>query len=300
MTEVVRGAQPNAGQARRWNGASGWHWILHRERHLAQHKDLIADLFDAAEIAAGERVLDIGCGCGETSITAARAVACPSPEGITPNWSLHQEMQHAGRVIGLDLSAPMLNIARRLTAQSGMKNITFRRGDAQIYPLRQNSFDIAISSFGVMFFADPHEAFMNIRKTLPSGGRLTFLCWQDDSQNEMHSIPLRTFERYTPLPTPDVNCLFDSDYIENLLRKGGWDGVKIEDIRRSAWLGSDVNDVMGYIRSMPSTERLIAGIGDQKLAHRIMADIAEKFAELERSDGVWVRAAAWLVRAHRI
>ena len=116
MAEAARTA--NLAQVRRWNGEGGQFWILHRERHLAGHQSLLPHLFGAAAISPGARVLDVGCGCGETTITAARA---------------------GGGAIGLDLSGPMLEVARRLAAQAGVENARFVRGDAQICPLRPGS-----------------------------------------------------------------------------------------------------------------------------------------------------------------
>jgi len=151
----------NAAQAARWNGESGQHWIAHRERHVAGHQRLVAHLFRAAGISRGERVLDIGCGCGcgETTILAARATQ--------------------GSVLGLDISGPMLAVARRLAAEAGLANVAFAQGDAQVHPLQRDFYDVVISSFGTIFFDDPAAAFANNVAALRHGGRLTFLCWQD-------------------------------------------------------------------------------------------------------------------------
>src|ERR1051325_11286734 len=112
----------NAAQAQRGNGASGAYWIEHRERHLAEHQNLTPRLFDGAAIAPGERVLDVGCGCGDTTIMAAHAVS----------GSRHGTPGGAGMAVGLDLSAPMLDVAWRLAAQAGVVNARFVRADAQV------------------------------------------------------------------------------------------------------------------------------------------------------------------------
>ena len=129
MWEVSLAA--NAAQAQRWNGASGQHWIEHRERHLAEHQNLTPHLFRRAAIAPGERVLDVGCGCGDTTIMAARSAGGRSGE----------EPAGSGIAVGLDLSAPMLAVARRLAGQAGAANARFVQGDAQARPLRRAAFE---------------------------------------------------------------------------------------------------------------------------------------------------------------
>jgi|HubBroStandDraft_4_1064222.scaffolds.fasta_scaffold37603_2 SAM-dependent methyltransferase len=277
MAEAAR--TPNAAQLRRWNGEGGQFWIIHRERHLAGHRSLLPHLFGAAAISPGTRVLDVGCGCGETTITAARA---------------------GGGVIGLDLSGPMLDVARRLAAQAGVENARFVRGDAQICPLRPGSGDVVISSFGVMFFDDPAAAFAGLATTLRRGGRLAFLCWQHDLQNEVFGIPVRAFDAYmSPAPPADGGLFVDPRRIAALLSGTGWEDIGLRPISEPAWMGSDVGDVMSYIRSMPRIRGLVADLGDEAVLERVMTAVAGEYAARARPDGVWVQAAAWLVTARR-
>ena len=285
------GPTPNAAQLQRWNGASGRYWLRHRKRHLAEHRRLTPHLFRAARITPGTRVLDIGCGCGDTTIAAAR-----DAKG-TEKAATQGEPPHTGLAVGLDLSAPMLKAAQQLAEQSGTANVRFIQGDAQVCPLNPKSFDIVISHFGVMFFDKPDVAFKNIATVLRPGGRLAFLCWQDDGQNEGLAIPLREFGAHMELPDRGINDLFDSQQIENLLKGTGWEDIQITPVKESVRVGSDVDDVMSYIRGMPSIDSLSTNLKDPAKAGKILDKIAEQYARYERPDGVWVWAAAWLVTA---
>ena len=279
----------NAAQAQRWNGASGQYWIEHRERHLAEHQNLTPHLFRSAAIVRGERVLDVGCGCGDTTIMGARAVGGPPAE----------KPGRAGSAVGLDLSAPMLAVARRLAERAGAANARFVRGDAQACPLRRAVFDVVISNFGVMFFDDPGAAFASLAAAVRRHGRLAFLCWQDDTQNEELAMPLRAFTAHARLPGPSASdLLVDPRQITELLSGSGWEDVRVAPVNEPAWIGSDVKDVMSYIRGMPVIRTLAASL-DPGLAERVLAAIEEQYGTRQRPDGIWVHAAAWLVTAHR-
>jgi SAM-dependent methyltransferase len=286
MWEV--GLAANAAQAQRWNGASGQHWIEHRERHLAEHQNLTPHLFRHAAIAPGERVLDVGCGCGDTTIMAARSAGGRSGE----------EAAGSGIAVGLDLSAPMLAVARRLARRAGMANARFVRGDAQARPLRRAAFDVVISNFGVMFFGDPGAAFASLAVTVRPHGRLVFLCWQDETRNELFNIPLRAFGAHARLPEPSASGLFfNPGQIIELLSGTSWEDVQVASVNEPAWLGSDVDDVMSYLRGMPMIRALTASLNDPLLTARVLATIEEEYQACQRPDGIWVPAAAWLVTA---
>lgn len=285
MARINRAA--NAAQAQRWNAESGWYWIANRERHRAAHRRLIPHLYAAAGISPGERVLDVGCGCGETTIAAARAAG-------------GAEAGPGGLAVGLDLSRPMLEVAGRLAEQAGVPNAQFVQGDAQDCPLRRDSLDVMMSSFGVMFFADPAAAFTRISHAIRPGGRLAFLCWQHDSHNEFLAIPLHPFGARAQVPGSAAwDLFFDPQQVTTLLSSTGWGSIKIEAVSEPAWMGSDVADVMSYVRGMPTIRSLTASLDNDVLTERALAAVAAQYAARERPDGVWVRAAAWLVTANR-
>jgi SAM-dependent methyltransferase len=231
----------NAEQARRWNGDAGRRWIAQRERHMAVRQRLTPHLVRAAAISPDDQVLDVGCGCGETTIAAARSTG-PGGGGL-----------------GLDLSGPMLEVARRLAAEAGVGNVRFVQGDAQVCPLPPAVFDVVISSFGVMFFDDSAAAFVNVLSGLRPGGQLAFLCWQDELRNEVFSVPLRAFMAHTKLSGGAGGDVFDdSRRVSDLLAGAGFVDVRVVGVHEPARIGSDVADVMGYVRDTSRVRELMA------------------------------------------
>jgi SAM-dependent methyltransferase len=278
------GVVVNLAQAQRWNGESGRNWIAHRERQQLIREPLIPHLLRAAAIRAGERVLDVGCGCGETTIMAAPAAASPGVGG--------------GGAVGLDLSEPMLAVARRLAAAAGVTNVDFVAGDAQVHPLPSAYYDVLISSFGVMFFDDPAAAFTRIVAALRPDGRVALMCWRDDSDNELFGIPWRAVSAHVRLPQPSASDLFtDPGRIAALLTDASCADVQVEPVTESVRVGSDVADVVGYFTGPGRIRRLLAEAGEDAVLDRVRATMAEQFSAYARADGVWVTAAAWLVHA---
>src|SRR5450432_2854389 len=176
----------------------------------------------------GENVLDIGCGGGETALDLARAVA---PDGT---------------VVGVDLSASVLAFARR--GAKGCERVRFVQADAQLFPFEPASFDAAFSRFGVMFFADPAAAFINIRRSLRPNGRLAFVCWRSLEENQLDILPLRAASAHLPSQPahdPDAPGPFAFAYavrVNNILESAGF--VEIEITAHDEQVGSGNLDAM--------------------------------------------------------
>ncbi|WP_157117405.1 class I SAM-dependent methyltransferase, partial [Nocardia vaccinii] len=156
--------EPNATETRRWNGPDARHWADHAARYDAMAADYTRQLMTAAALRSADRVLDIGCGTGQTTRLAARRA-------------------DTGQVTGIDLSAPMLAVAAELAAAEHISNISYIHADAQRYRLPTAGFDTVISRSGVMFFDDPLAAFTNIARALRAGGRLAFVCHANATTN---------------------------------------------------------------------------------------------------------------------
>jgi ubiquinone/menaquinone biosynthesis C-methylase UbiE len=144
---------PNEAQIEHWNGQAGDTWVALHDRLDAQLEPLGRVAQDLAPPGLGERMLDIGCGTGQTTL------------------ALCERVGSQGSVLGIDISRPMLELARARARAAAIKNVRFEQADAQIYAFEPRAFDYAFSRFGVMFFADPVAAFANLRAALRQGGR---------------------------------------------------------------------------------------------------------------------------------
>src|SRR5438309_1620679 len=181
--------EANAEQIRYWNEAAGPKWVSFQKVIDAQIAPLGERAMDRASIAPGERVIDVGCGCGDTTITLARRVG------------------PAGLVLGIDISAPMLERAAETARAAGLANVRFENADAQTHRLSPGAFDVVYSRFGVMFFADPVAAFTNLRAALRPGGRLAFVCWRSLAENPLFTAPMAAAAKHLPpLPPPHPNA----------------------------------------------------------------------------------------------
>jgi len=172
---------PNAEQVRHWNEVAGPRWVLFQERLDRELAVFAEAVLERAKPAAGEAALDIGCGCGATTLELGRRVGAK------------------GRALGVDVSRPMLERARARAAAAGAAQVAFLAADAQTAPLEPAAFDLLVSRFGVMFFTDPTAAFANLRRALRPGGRVTFVCWQKIADNPWLLVPLGAVAQELPL-----------------------------------------------------------------------------------------------------
>ncbi len=222
---------PNADQVAFWNGPAGEKWAqlqVEMDRNLG---DVTAALLPFAAPKPGERVLDIGCGAGQTSYLLADAVG------------------QGGHVTGVDISAPLLAAARRV--MDSAKNIAFVEADASAYDFKPE-YDLVVSRFGVMFFDDPPDAFANIRTALKPGGRLAFACWRSVPENQWVSLPVGAARAILPpLPPPDPLApgpfaFAEPARVKDILGRAGFRDIRIEPLDGVMDLGPDL-DRAGYL-----------------------------------------------------
>jgi ubiquinone/menaquinone biosynthesis C-methylase UbiE len=230
----------------------------------------------AAGIRTGERVLDVGCGAGQTTREAARAAA-------------------PGAVLGVDLSAQALERARQRTAAEGLRNVTYEQADAQVHRFEPEGFDVAISRFGVMFFADPDAAFANIARALRPGGRLVALVWQPRGDNAWAVAIDAAFDE-----APGDESAFslgDRAVTEPILARAGFDEIRFDDVDEPVFYGADVEEALAWVQGFRYVDDALAGLGPAD-RDRVLARLRDTLAAHHSADrGVLFDARVWLIDA---
>lgn len=273
---------PNSAQAEFWNETAGPTWVALQDR--LDHE--VAPLGDAAlralAPAPGERILDIGCGCGQTSLQLAERVG-PS-----------------GDVLGLDISRPMLAVARARTASPDAARPRFVEGDAQTFDFDQGAFDAAFSRFGWMFFTDPAAAFANIRRALRPGGRLSLVTWRSLAENPLFAAPAQAAASMVELPPPpDPTAPGPFRYAEaasatRVLCDAGFSEVSAEPF--DAPVGS--TDLDGALDLALKLGPLGAALRQTPaLTDKVSPAVREALEKFLTLDGLRIPAAVWIVTA---
>ncbi len=266
----------NTGQERAWNGAEGGLWAVHADLLEQMPARYDAPLLDAARITSGTRVLDVGCGTGSLTRAAARHAA-PGP------------------VVGVDLSAAMVDVAR--TRAAGLANATFVHADAQVHPFPTAGFDVVVSRTGASFFGDAPAAFANLARATAPGGRLALLTWQAAARNEWFAeITGALAGRAVAGPPPGVPgpfALADPDTVATLLGGAGFAEVQLADVCEPACFGADA----AVARDLMAD--LLGWLLDGRDADAARAALLATMQAHAGPDGITFGSAAWLVTAVR-
>ena len=275
----------NSEQIAEWNGALGERWVAMRqeiERFVVPFGN--AALRGAAP-QSGERAIDIGCGCGDTAIEIARMVGA------------------AGAVLGIDVSQPMLAVARSRGALANCAHLTFRDADASEAALPSNT-DLLFSRFGVMFFSQPAAAFSHLRKSLLAGGRCVFVCWRAPRDNPWAMTPLsaaRAAMGITPAPAdPDAPGPFafaDEQRLRTILSGAGFGNVDVQRFDAAIFLGATPRSAAESVVQVGPVSRLVREVGAEHLP--IILDAVERaLAPLAAPDGgVSLNGSTWIASA---
>jgi len=276
----------NAEMREYWNGDGGARWVSFHERLDASLKPFGQAAMEAASLKAGERVLEVGCGCGDTSLDMARRVG---PDG---------------RVHGIDISELILARARARAQSTAEKNISFECGDAQTHRFEAGSYDIFFSRFGVMFFDDPEAAFGNIRQALKPGGRAAFICWRPVKDNAWVHRPLEVVANHVTLPPPPAPeepgpfSLGDPERVARVLTDAGFADSSAERFDASFKVGGDLEEAIEFLMQLGPASRAIKESGaDETVTSRIAAELRDALTAHDTGQGVVMDAAAWIITA---
>jgi SAM-dependent methyltransferase len=235
----------------------------------------------AAGVGPGYRVLDIGCGSGETTRDAGRAAV-------------------DGTALGVDTSAPQLERARRLAAAEGLRNVTYQRGDAQSHRFPSAHFDLCISRFGTMFFNDPVAAFANIGRALRPGARLVMLVWQDADRNEWFTAPRQALAGSNP-PTPSPRALepfslADRAVTRRILTSAGFAEIGFTPVDEPVYYGENCDAALDAALRLRHISDLLA-TPDAATADDALNRLRASLTAHDTGDGVLFDSRAWIVTA---
>lgn len=245
---------------------------LHNERFRA-----------ALDIRAADRVLDIGCGTGQTTREAALVAS-------------------AGHALGVDIDGGMIARARELADRQGVPNVRFEVGDAQAHPFRSGAFDIAISRFGTMFFGDPDMAFRNIARAVRVGGRLVMMVWQAHDRNEWAVAidqALGVAERgVAAAPGLDPFSLAEPPTVRRILAAAGFADSEFRDVDVPVYYGHDVDAALVFVGRFANVSEALSRSGP-RAADTIRARLRATLESRASERGVWLGSRAWIVTARR-
>jgi ubiquinone/menaquinone biosynthesis C-methylase UbiE len=275
----------NQQQSEAWNGTESLHFVVHADRYDRQLAPFADALLERVELGPHHSVLDVGCGCGVTTLAAAHRTQA---------------------ALGVDISKPLLEIAIDRARSTSVDNAEFVVADAQTHAFADEAFDVVFSQFGLMFFDDPASAFTNLRRAVAPRGRIAFVCWQGFEANEWVSVVGHAVARHTNLPAlgglaggPGMFALENPDETQTLLDTAGFTGVEIEPISPSILVGGggSLDESTDFLLGTGIARGLLGRLEDDERAaatDAIRVALAERY---EPGVGVRLGTGAWLVSA---
>ncbi len=273
----------NAEQITEWNGPLGQRWADSQREIDGLVAAFGQAALERAAARAGERVIDVGCGCGDTTLELARSVG------------------QAGRVLGIDVSQPMLEVARARTTLAGWPHLTFREADASESELPADT-DLVFSRFGVMFFGEPVSAFRHLRSSMRSRGRCVFVCWRAPRDNSWAMTPLvaaRKAMGITPPPAdpnaPGPFAFADDGRVRTILSDAGFEQVDVQRFDAPVLLGTTPRSAAENAVRVGPTSRLVRDVGSEHLP-AILDALESALGALASPDGqVMLNGSTWIV-----
>lgn len=285
MTEI---AAMNEEAVEAWGGVLFDRWVSFRDLVTTQLSPVSDEALRMHPPPRGGRVLDIGCGLGDTTVQLAELVG---PEG---------------EAVGIDAGERFVEFARRETAAHEVANVSFELGDVQVAEL-DGPFDYAFSRFGTMFFAGPVPALRNVRENLAPGGQLCMIVWRQKVDNDwLHRGELvadRWLER--PDETDEPTCgpgpfsMANANTTSDVLKHAGFEQITLRRFDFHYRMGDDLDGAIALVTAIGPAGELIRLAGDEaeRVRPRLEAELRDAYAELERPDGVYAHASVWIVGA---
>ena len=277
----------NIKQKQFWSGAGGDVWVDKQREMDIMLNPLGERVIQGLDLKEETKILDIGCGCGATTLEIAKIV-------------------NQGEVIGVDISEPMLERATQTASDMALTNISYQVKDVQVDEMPNKYFDIAFSRFGVMFFEDPFEAFNNINHSLKDDGQLSFVCWQHASLNPWQSLSIQVIKEFLDLPAPPPKspgpfAFEDKSYIEEILNASGFRDIEIKDNQEDIIMfsGKSIREACeDYLTINPVVTEMLKN-SPSELREEILEALIGKFSNYHKDDGLLFPSATWIVTAKK-
>jgi ubiquinone/menaquinone biosynthesis C-methylase UbiE len=277
----------NIKQKQFWSGAGGDVWVDKQREMDIMLNPLGERVIQGLDLKEETKILDIGCGCGATTLEIAKLV-------------------NQGEVFGVDISEPMLERATQTASDMALTNISYQVKDVQVDEMPNNYFDIAFSRFGVMFFEDPFEAFNNINHSLKDDGQLSFVCWQHASLNPWQSLSIQVIKEFLDLPAPPPKspgpfAFEDKSYIEEILNASGFRDIEIKDNQEDIVMfsGKSIREACeDYLTINPVVTEMLKN-SPSELREEILEALIGKFSNYHKDDGLLFPSATWIVTAKK-
>ncbi len=274
----------NAQQIEFWNSEAGKRWAEAQDDLDRMLEPLGLGGIEQANLLPGDRVLDVGCGCGATALALAHVV------GV------------GGHVTGVDVSEPMLAVARQRA--KNLSNTSFALADAATYKFAPAAADLVFSRFGVMFFADPAAAFANIRKGLKHEGRVCMVVWRPVKENPWVMTSLAIAGKHAPLPAPlgpDEPGPFsfgNPERVETILETAGFSDIRLEpqDKKITIGAGRDLAGAVEFLLGVGPMRLILEGL-EPGLRQKVRDEITGALAPSFGPGGLIMDAATWIVTA---
>ncbi len=274
---------PNAEQIEFWNGDVAQSWARNQEAMDSLLAPISRVVIERSAVSAADSVLDIGCGCGSTSLAM---------------------VERGAAVTGIDVSDPMLAIARSRAEQQNLE-ADFILADALTHPFDPD-FSLLFSRFGVMFFADPVAAFQNLSTGMSGEGRVCFACWRPFLENDWFVVPMSAASKFLP-PTEPVDprapgpfAFSDKDYVAGILETAGYRNIEIDPVDEVLAIGdtSDIEQAIDFYVKVGPLARVIAELEEPKRTDALNA-VREILQPHMTDQGLRLKSACWLVKATR-
>ena len=281
-------SEVNKNQKDFWSGKGGDIWVERQNVMDTMLSPLGEAALNKLNFNEDENVLDIGCGCGHTTLNIAKRIGS------------------SGNVTGLDISEPMLKRAKESAVEKSITNTSFKCIDVQTEDLGDQIYSAAFSRFGVMFFEDSVDAFKNIHKSLISGSSLSFVCWQSPAVNPWQSLFIQEVKKFIDLPSPPPRspgpfAFMESEYVSSILEESKFQDITIEghEVEVNMFSGRSLSEsVKDYISINPVVTEMLKDSSENQITE-ITNSAIEAFSPYYSDKGLIFPSATWLVTAKK-